>query len=192
MRSILYVSDGERDRRMLPPIVRKVIGEHDLVDFRAWHDIQLQGSFGRAKTTGYGRKLSFMIAAAARDDHSLIATVDRDRAGSERLRELKQARGDIPPVAVAVGEAIPHGEAWLVDDLVPLRTHLGLDPHAPRPDLKDPKASLHALIREADRSDVLEIIESIAEDLAIERCQMARETGLAAFVDDLKDQFREG
>jgi hypothetical protein len=191
MRPISYVSDGERDHQMLPPLVRQVIGEHEVASFRAWHDIQLQGSFGRGRNIGYGRKLAFVIRLAESEQQGVVATVDRDSSDGGRLRELRDARSTAT-VPVAVGEAIPHGEAWLIDDLVPLRACLGLDPQAPRPDMKDPKGSLHQLIRETGRSDLLEVIGEIAAMVVVERCQRARDTGLAAFVSDLKAQIGHG
>ncbi len=188
-RPIAYVADGERDHRMLPPLVATVVGAHREGGFTAWKDVQLQGgAFGTSRTSGYGRKLRLVLMRAEGNGCDLVAMVDRDRSGG-RLEELSAARDAAGGrVACAVGEAVPHGEAWLVDDLEPLRRVLGLDAQAPRPDLRDPKSAFDGLVTEAG-VDRLDAFAAVAAAVEPGRCLRARETGFADFVADLREQF---
>lgn len=184
---LAYVGDGPRDEQMVPVLVERWIGPHERA-FEAWHSIPLHQ--GR----GYGRKAKYVAIRASRDGaDALVATVDQD-GGAPRLpglltaRDELRANGELLPIAV--GEAIPHGEAWLVDDLEPLRSVLGLSPGAKAPPGKDPKAELDALIDEAGRPERrVEILGLVAAQVDVARCRRARKTGLEAFHQDVLDQL---
>lgn len=118
-----------------------------------------------------------------------MATLDRD-AGEPRLPDLVtardelRARGELLPIAL--GEAVPHGEAWLVDDLEPLRTVLGHPATARAPARRHPKDELTVLIAAADRPErPVEVLGLLAAKVDLARCRHAGETGLRAFHDDV-------
>ncbi len=182
---IRYVADGDRDHWMLPALVQTIIGAHDEGGFLRWRDIQLQGGL----KGGLGRKLQLVVRAAEQENEAVVATVDRDATHGERLRELQQHRGD-PSIPVALGEANPHGEAWLVDDIEPLRTHLGLGAEEQGADRRNPKKWLDGLVARADRGSASVVYPRLAADVRLKRCTQAKRTGFRAFVTDLEDQFR--
>lgn len=196
MITLLFVGDGPRDEAMLPPLARTVLGCADgafAALFRAWRSIRLnQGS-------GFARKLAF-AHDVGRDAGSrgVVAVVDRDTSGGERLKEVRQARDDLAQRAarmpIALGAAIPHGEAWLLDDPVAVRKALGLprdagisSPHkAP-----DPKAELNRLWEASPRcrdnpgEPPAVALRAIAAELRIERCNQRDATGFRAFSEDV-------
>lgn len=174
-----YVGDGARDHWMLPPLVEPHVGAHE-VTFTAWHDIRLAGG-------GYRKKLLYTLIRAQRDGlDGMVAVVDEDGERG-RLAELEQARRD-RTIPVAIGEARPHGEAWLVDDVEALREVGLLGPSAPAPKGKRPKSELAALT-DADPRDNPTLFAAIAARVRVERCRRAHQSGLQAFVDDLRAEL---
>ncbi|MEZ4241328.1 MAG: hypothetical protein R3F59_35260 [Myxococcota bacterium] len=179
-----YVGDGPRDEAMLPPLVRNVVGDQE-PRFEAWHDIRLN------RGRGYARKLAY-AAARARDvgDDGVVAVLDTDgdpsRAATLADERERQRRTDALPIAV--GAAHPHGEAWLVDDLEPLRQILDLPATAPAPRGLHPKDELNALI-DASPLERMEAIAQLAGAVSVERCRRARDTGLAAFLTAVRVEF---
>jgi hypothetical protein len=190
---LLFVGDGERDAATNPPIVKTIVRSEIRDSHQAWKDIRL----GRG---GYGRKLRF-ATRAARDAgvDGLVATVDQDRsARGERLRELAAARREdretAAPLPTALGCAIPHAEAWLLDDVVAVRTVLRLDHATVVPNLRDmkyPKDELTALHAGSPRAEepILILLAEIAQAVLATRCQHANETGFAAFVEEIRDEI---
>lgn len=190
------LGDGERDAAMLPPILEQALGEpvevaNERPAERSWHGLTLAGG-------GYARKLAFAARQAldARAD-GLVAVVDQDRAEPRaRLRELErgreQARARVA-TPVAIGEARPHGEAWLLDDAVAVRLALELPPAAAIPTVRDGQAkpALDELIDASPRAGErpVDLLAEIARALDPGRCAHAKETGLADFVDDVRREL---
>jgi hypothetical protein len=190
---LLFVGDGERDAATNPHLVTTIIDAS--VEPRAihWPRLNQAGS-------GYSRKLLFAIRKARDDGHQgVVATVDQDKShGRDRLRELEAARTrdreTHPPLPTALGAAEPHAEAWLLDDPVAVRSVLRLAPDARISTVRQvasPKEALDRCHRESPRADdpIRAILVEIAHAVVPERCQHARETGFAHFVDDVRREI---
>lgn len=182
MASVFYVADGPRDHATLPRLVESALHwPHDAA-FEAWHDIKTHGR-------GYERKLAYAVRAAkARGHVAVVAVVDNDRARTPRLDALRSQREAARGVGVptAIGEAYPHVEAWLVDDVEPLRSILGHPATDRAPAGRDPKAELDALIEAAGRADDhLVALGEVAAEVRLERCRRAHTTGFERFVHDV-------
>ena len=158
-----------------------------------WVRLQKKGS-------GYARKLRY-ATRQAKDGAAdgLVATVDSDSLGrSRRLQELKngrdQDRQTAPPFPTAVGEAIPHLEAWLIDDPVATREALQLPAQTPVPTVrqtKNPKAALDELVAQCGRfENVIEALVQIAGRVEPARCVHAAETGFKSFADDVRQELK--
>ena len=187
MITLLFVGDGERDAAMLPPIVRTIVGSEFSTISEHWSRLWQGGG-------GYHRKLIYASKQALdRGAKGVVAVVDvdRDRKGV-RLAKLKSAQSEIlqksPALRVAVGEAVPHGEAWLLDDPGAVRTALELSAEAPIKRGNNPKEELESLTAQSPNpvSSFKESCARIAEKVQTDRCQHAKETGFADFVDDVK------
>src|SRR5262249_36625969 len=136
-------------------------------EFEPWKDLHLHGS-----PRGLSKKLLYMLRRARdRGAAGVVATVDADKfAGRTKLADLKSARskdrdaGHTTPAAL--GEAIPHLEAWLLDDDVAVRTALNL--HSATPieaptKIKSPKDELNRLCDSSGITQtILEILAAIA------------------------------
>src|SRR5690348_7890197 len=146
MIKILFVGDGDRDPATVPPLVERILGVQTIPDPQHWKQLRVGG---------YRRKLLFAIRRAIdADAKGLVATVDTDKHEQrEKLRELKKGRDEDrtqrPGFPVAIGEACPHAEAWLLDDPVAVRQGLCLPSAADVPPVHkvpSPKEALQALI----------------------------------------------
>jgi hypothetical protein len=113
------------------------------------------------------------------------------------LRELREARDEdrvtSAPLPTALGEAIPHLEAWLLDDPVAVREGLGLDASADiltARKTKHPKTEINSLVKKSshDRS-LLDHLSEIARRCNPDRCRHASETGFKSSVDDVKTEL---
>lgn len=188
---LLFVGDGPRDAATNPPIARTVTGGEFDAESMTWRDIRLHGE------KGFDRKLLFILQMERSLRRAgVVATVDQDKSrGRHRLDSLRRAR-DLhrqkeTPLPCAIGCADPHGEAWLLDDPVAVRTGLSLGTDIQVSNVtkvKSPKDALHELQRQSPRSrqEVIEVLGDIAKALDIRRCAHARETGLEDFVSDLR------
>ena len=194
---LLFVGDGDRDAAMLPPLVANALGapvSDDHGNFKAWHNLRFH------KSKGYARKLRYaMRLAVDAGSQGVIAVVDRDtEKKGRRLRQLRDARAADRDcglaLPMALGEASPHGEAWLLDDQKAVRSGLGLEANAPIPSVtktKDPKDALQNLIEGSPRSGerTIELIKKIAENIDPNRCTHAKVTGFEAFAQDVKAEL---
>ena len=101
-----------------------------------------------------------------------------------------------------IGEAIPHFEAWLLDDerAVKLVLDVPAADQIPRPDrCESPKVELEGLIEAAARegrdgtggewSDRDEAKAAIARRISPARCRRRKHTGFADFLTDLSEEF---
>lgn len=190
---LLFVGDGERDAATNPHLVATILATQIEPTAVPWPRLNQAGR-------GYDRKLLFAMAQA-RTDHldGVVATVDRDTSRHrDRLRELEAARERDrqahPPLPTAVGCADPHAEAWLLDDPVAVRTALELERTTQIPTVRQvesPKAEIGRLQQTSARCDdaVRDVLGDIARSLSIERCEHARETGFAAFAQDVRREI---
>lgn len=190
---IHFVVDGERDIVTIPRIVEKLLGTEIEETSKTW--ARLHGSAGK----GYGRKLRYaLLQARDNDAQGVAAIVDEDRSGKERLKNLQQAREEDrtqhPPFPTAIGLAIPHGEAWLLDDAEAVKAALKLSPDAKVPGVgqsRSPKEDLQALHDESPRDErPLEVWADIAMEIDIQRYREPRKTGFAAFEKEVEAELR--
>ena len=194
MTELHFVGDGSRDGYALPHLVSSLVGVEVGGPFESWHDIRVN------TRKGYAGKLLYAIdRARSKRARGLVAVVDRDKAPQgSRLKELRQTRDfdrlREPSIPVAIGEADPHGEVWLLDDPVAVRRVLALAADTVVISVrksKSPKADLDRLIAAAnlDPSDADPPHAKIAKALDQERCVHAGETGFAAFVKDVRAEL---
>lgn len=190
---IFFVGDGERDAVTVPTLVSRILGRNFGEECRNW--ARLHGA-GR----GYKKKLLFaMIQAREVRADALVATVDRDRdktdAKVETLQNTRDSRRSWARyIPTAVGQAIPHGEAWLLDDPAAVRTVLKLPTNQQIPNVtkvRSPKSELEDLLasssryRETPRS----IWADIADAIDITRYQHSEKTGFSEFADDVRREI---
>ncbi len=190
----LVVGDGPRDEAAVPRLVERLLSRAVAGDFVSWSRLHQRG-IGR----GYERKLRYaVLQGRSRGMNGVVATVDSDRAQrGERLQELRDARESdrtaAVPLPVAVGEAVPHLEAWLLDDPHAVRTALRLAANATIPSVrhaKTHKGALQQLIRQSDCDEgVLVILAAIAKQLDPQRCRNAKHTGFEEFADDVQSEL---
>ena len=185
---LLLVGDGERDGATVPPLIEKVLGQEPEVELKPWS--RLHGA------KGYAKKVLF-AALQARDENAdgLVAVVDRDREPKrKRLQQMVEGRDKANAklaMPIALGEADPHGEAWLVDDAQAVREALDLPSDTQIPPvtkIPDPKGFLQEFINEGAHSEapILEVLEAVARKVDLERCRHTKETGFQQLADDLK------
>ncbi len=203
---LLFLGDGPRDEAILPPIVGGILEKETAGEFRSWKSLRLHDRRGRtrkgssSKIKGYGRKLKYARRIAEDGDLAgLVAIVDSDRAPpGSRLRELRKARKDERAAGydlpIAVGEAKPHTEAWLLDDAQAVRSVLSLGEEVAVPSVRnlgDAKGALEALLQASPRQDEPKIVwADLAKELDPKGCAQAKQTGFAAFVKDVKTELR--
>lgn len=192
---LLFIGDGERDSVTIPHLVESLLSiKLDNPVTQTWRDARLHAK-------GFQSKLRFAVRQAidARMD-GVVATVDRDKAGNrERLKELRAGRQDDRNAAVhlptAIGEADPHGEAWLLDDDFAVRKAFGLEKEVIVPaasSVPNPKRALEDLYERCPLSaeQFLGVISEIAQTISLKRCRNAKATGFAAFVEEVESEFR--
>jgi len=190
---LLFVGEGDLDEATVPPLVSRAIGRDVGREFDRWP--QLHGK-------GYQGKLRYVaIRAEVRGKAGLVVTIDSDsRDGcQDRLRRLREGREEIwstkPGFPVALGCAIPHSEAWLLDDPVAVRKGLGLPQDAAVPNVRRceyPKSDLIQLHENSPKRDDnrTEVWAAIATGLDEGRCNHAQETGFRDFVEDVRRELR--
>jgi hypothetical protein len=180
MLTVLFIGDGPRDAATVPRLVERLLGVTVKERIRHWRELRVGG---------YRRKLLF-AAREARDAGAagVVACVDTDKDDrGEKRRELRLGRDDdrsrYPDYPIALGEAKPHGEAWLLADAVAVRQALGLglDVHIPTVrQTKSPKETWEELRLQGDRAEdnICDVLAAIARLVDPSRCPHARVTGL--------------
>ena len=194
MIQITFVGDGERDAATVPHLVGNILGIP--IDAKCVHWARLNSA-----GSGYPRKLRFaIIQSIDAEAAGLVAVVDRDKAKERsRLRELQAERlthrdagRNLP---IALGEAAPHGDAWLLDDPFAIREALELDDNAAITSVrktKDPKTNLNELIKGSRRckgENIKDVLARVATLVDPARCMHRDETGFAEFVKDVRSEF---
>ncbi len=187
---LLFVGDGERDAQTVPFLVEGILGIPIEAEIKPWARLREPGH-------GYRKKLRYaLVQARALEVRGLVATVDRDRdEPHRRLNELKaglsQDQAKNPAMPSALGEAVPHGEAWLLDDSVAVRQVLGISEGVRIPAVgKVAKATLNDLISNSSlTNDHMTALRDIARAVDISRCKGAKKTGLAAFAKEVKSEL---
>jgi hypothetical protein len=190
---LLFVADGQRDRVTIPRIVERILNTAVDVEFREWKRLKMrQGG-------GYKRKLRFaLLLARDQELNGVVATVDSDNAKPrQRLAELRSGRDEdrnkpIKPMPAALGEAVPHLEAWLLDDPKAIKQVLQFASDKVIPDVRqpNPKTSLDALMADSARTEEpMELLAEIACNIDIRRCNHSAETGFDEFVQDVRDEL---
>lgn len=190
MTRLLFVGDGERDRVTVPRLVEGVLAQRFDEMFRPWARLHQGGK-------GYQRKLRFAVLAA-RGEHAegMVVTLDSDKAKKgSRLAQLQRARNELvekgKDLPMALGEATPHGEAWLLDDAVAVQRGLGLSSETPVPNPASVSSAKHALEELMDESPrraegFLMVWAAIAREVRLNRCRDAQATGYESFVGEVR------
>ena len=97
------------------------------------------------------------------------------------------------PFPIALGEADPHFEAWLLDDPAGVRRALGLPGEIDVVNVMKspyPKDDLDQLIVKASRTDTrISCLAQIAACVDVSRCNHAKQTGLHAFVNEVRTEL---
>jgi hypothetical protein len=155
--SILVVGDGPRDQLALPEIVRNLLGLKVVTRYDDLHKVIYLKEKGSANV----RKVKYLTRRARSNGFLVLAiVVDRDKCRRrERLGDLHEGRDEVrrssPPFPTALGEADPHFDVWLLDDVVAVREGLGLSGDVEVPNavsVVSPKEILAKLIRECPRN----------------------------------------
>jgi hypothetical protein len=192
---VRFLGDGHRDKVTVPRIVGGILKtefDDEFFDFVAWSDRRLHGE------SGNGRRLKFVVREALADGFdAVVATVDQDKdKPRERLHVLIAARdGDRSSgrhFPTGLGEARPHGEAWLLDDQVAVKSALGIAAGDAIPTVRksrSPKDALNDLCAEQEK-EFINVLPEIAASVDIERCPHAKETGFQEFVEDVRSELQ--
>jgi hypothetical protein len=198
MMDLFFVGDGARDHVTVPILVERLLRVPFWCTQPEPHHWARLHDLGGGK--GYGRQLRFaLLQAKDAGACGIVATVDTDKHPKrQKLNELRKAReadrACSPPFPTALAEAMPHAEAWLLDDRVAVVNALGLGPDASVPTVrqtKSPKDTLEELKNRCDRAadPILEILADIAKLVDPARCVHAAETGFEVLVDEVQREL---
>lgn len=208
----LYISgDGELDAAMLPQLICAILRTSGVDDPQfepilpeiPWTKTRL-GLVRLQQGSGLARRLEFAaINARSSIADGLAVTLDGDKAQRRtRLQDVMKGRDAIrnragqSHIPIALGEARPHGEAWLLADQQAVKDALEFPPDeqlaVANEIVKDPKAVLQGLLRGrfSGRFDtMLAAYEEVARNVALDRCQRAKETGLEEFAEEVRREL---
>ena len=184
---------GPVDGATVPHLIWNILGTEIEATPHLWARLNSRGS-------GYPRKLMFAVRQAKDAGvNGLVAVVDRDKMPDRtRLASMREARDKdrqtTPPFPTVLGEADPHGEAWLLDDEVAVRQGLRLSRNYQIPSVRtvaSPKEALSRLIRQSERQDVevMEVLKDVARGVVPTRCNHANETGFQGLIEETKAEF---
>lgn len=189
---IYFVIDGNRDSKSVPALVEKVLQRRIRPTTEIWY---------RMRGQGYDKKIRFAVLAAEDEGAvGVVAVIDRDNGDGTLLRRLKKSRDkekrQNATYPIAVGEANPHLEAWLLDDSIAVRDALSLSTDVTVQGVLEadsPKNAIDSLIKSSasaneDRSAVL---GSIAKHVEIKRFKQPKKTGFQAFQREVETEFQD-
>lgn len=188
------LGDGHRDEAMLPPLLRSILEVELDCKFTAWHSVRLRKG-------GYDRKLSFVMRQIrdTRAHWRLVAVVDADNSPRDsRLNKLKTIREkerqkENIQIPTALGEAFPHGEAWLLDDSEAVKKGLtlGAEHKVPTATRSSPKKTLQELLASSPRADEkpVKVWADIAGYVRLQSCRAPQKTGFGPFRQEVLREF---
>jgi len=164
----------------------------DIEKKREWRLLRLNDK----KIKGFLGKVLFALQQAQDLKASaLVAVVDRDKdQKGHRLQNLRAGRDEhrskYTPIPTALGEANPHGEAWLLDDEAAVREALRLDSRTLVPSLNktgSPKDELESLINASERRQEgsIDLLADIAKLVQLGRCNCKSRTGFEDFMKEV-------
>lgn len=190
-----FLGDGPLDEATVPHLVRNVVNAHL---GREVHFVPRFAPWARLHIHGYEKKVAFAIRQAEDAGESgLIATVDRDRSPRRsRLKALREGRGAARArrhlLPVALGEANPHAEAWLLADQTAVQQALGLAPGTPiGASGRSPKDELQALLQSSSRCQEPRAV--VWADVAVRArpdvIEAVRDIGFSSFADELRREL---
>ncbi|MBI5367205.1 MAG: hypothetical protein HZA54_09220 [Planctomycetes bacterium] len=198
MTRVHFVGDGPRDETMLPPLVENLLSAHHgrkvvvTPSFAGW---------ARLHARGYPRKVLFACQQAADECASgLVATVDRDKSpGRSRLRDLHEgraaARAMLIALPIALGEADPHAEAWLVADAATVCHALDMPadafaaaPGLPPKDLLEHLWQLSPQRRDSEKFP-LDLLRHLAAHLSAHVAEAHPTCGFRAFAAEVRSEL---
>ncbi|MEX2169818.1 MAG: hypothetical protein WD851_10945 [Pirellulales bacterium] len=191
---LLFVADGPRDCATVPELVQAIVKAPIAPVFREWKKLRL------SRGSGYQRKLQFaLLQARELELAGVVATIDSDKSpAGDGLMKLRSARDQdrkstrVAQIPAAVGEAIPHLEAWLLDDPKAVREalHFPSDKLIPPVSKTEPKNTLNVLIDESARSEgMMDLLAEIARCIDKGRCNHSDKTGFESFVQDVRAEL---
>ncbi|MGE0434079.1 MAG: hypothetical protein AB7K09_04705 [Planctomycetota bacterium] len=180
-----FVGDGVRDAATVPCLVEGILSCTVEV-LRTDHWARLHRSAG----SRYGRKLDYAVRRCADAADGVVATVDCDAEDrGVRLAELDAGREharETRPIPIAIGEARPNADAWLLDDAEAVKTALGLSAQHKVPAVgRNCKETIDQLRDEAGQTDTASLT-AIARLVEERRSRDPKSTGFAAFADDVR------
>ncbi|MBI3819173.1 MAG: hypothetical protein HY286_10815 [Planctomycetes bacterium] len=194
--------DGERDAKALPHIIHNILESkpecRSITSFspRHWKDLRFHNRDKKARLQGYAKKLQYIID----ENHNgigraIVAVVDRDRdADGARVRELRSTRTDARLQAIrvplAIGEAIPHGEAWLLPDRHVVAGVFEVDPAEVNIKAKSPKDELQRLgEKKITKEKFSDRLETLAKKVRVHVIADRSDNGFAEFAEDIKKEL---
>ncbi len=192
---VWIVGDGHRDKAMLPPLLRSILEVELNCEFKTWRDVRLRKG-------GYDNKLAYFMRQilATRKPWRLVAVVDADGSPrGRRLNKLKTKREEERqkqnhPIPTALGEAFPHGEAWLLDDSEAVKKGLNLDADhkVPTATSGSPKKIMHELLAASPKADErpIDVWPDIAHYVRLKSCRTPKKTGFGPFCEDVLKELK--
>lgn len=197
MMRLMFVGDGPLDWYTIPRLVETILQRTiEIGESQQWAHLR--------KRKGYEKKLLLaMIDAVNKQLDGVVATVDTDKdTRNEKLKRLQSGRASartepsLHQLPVALGEATPHAEAWLLDDPKAVRDALALPSHVDVPHVINgsPKGTLQQLWEQAIARVTVpeswpETLAKIAAKVDPGRANHKKETGFAAFIDDVEAEL---
>lgn len=196
MIALHFVGDGERDGQTVPHLVRRILASHHQRDV---HFAPSLAAWARLSRKGYARKLRFaQLQAEDRRCAGLVATVDRDKTPAKsRLKILKDARNESraagQTIPIALGEANPHGEAWLTADPTAVRDALGLSSEMVLSTGLSPKDELTRLWRERASAvrhfSATDALAEISKRVDVKVVATVSDSGFDEFADEVCEEI---
>ncbi|MCA9110936.1 MAG: hypothetical protein KDA52_13380 [Planctomycetaceae bacterium] len=197
MINLLVVGDGPRDQSALPILIGQLLGCEIQSRYDDLHEIR----YLKGKGDIHARKVKYLSRRACADRFDgLAVVVDTDKSPRrEKLKNLRKGRKEDreknPPFPTALGEAKPHFDVWLLDEPVAIREALGFSADFDNVNavkVEYPKDELSKLVEssEFEFDQVSDALGAIAKRISLQRCVHPKDTGLAAFAEDLDAEIK--
>lgn len=194
---VRFVGEGPRDEAIVPSLVSTWLNKPAMQPtFVTWRALVVRKAGKTRRLHGLARKLEYAVSQALTDrQHAPIATIDRDVAApSERMGQMRFGVTVSPQLPTALGEAVPHAEAWLLDDQKAVRETLALPADTAIPNVRNcaPKDELNKLCEPVVRAAgtrLIELLAGLARRIDVARCNHPSETGLQAFHNEVRSNL---